>query len=285
MTKTMKAALAAAFMFLTSGTPMQAQEANWVQPCDVADAFVAAGRAGSDAAQVYEKMCDLVGNAPVADACLQLRAIEAGVRPKPGERELSALGETCDAAIIAGPPASMADTAAVPSGPTLGGMSATPAAPATATAPAEDPAVEMAFWESVKDSDDPAMFTAYLRQYPQGAFASIAEARIQALVSGEGDENDVVVVPSPAPAPSTNTVVIEKVVPGPAIRGNATARNVQRQLKRVGCYYGAVDGIWGSGSRQAIRRFNRQTGRKLNASRPAPRQVTVIKSYRYRVCR
>jgi adenylate cyclase len=62
----------------------------------------------------------------------------------------------------------------------------TPAAEAVAS-PAErhagDPAeFELAFWESIKDTTDPAELAAYLEQYPAGAFAALAEARRQALI-------------------------------------------------------------------------------------------------------
>jgi class 3 adenylate cyclase len=48
---------------------------------------------------------------------------------------------------------------------------------------AGDPAeFELAFWETMKDSKDPAEFAAYLEQYPAGAFTALAEARRQALL-------------------------------------------------------------------------------------------------------
>lgn len=54
--------------------------------------------------------------------------------------------------------------------------------PATASQPApQDRAVELAFWDSVKDGDDPALFAAYLDKFPEGEFRSIAEIRLSAL--------------------------------------------------------------------------------------------------------
>ena len=44
----------------------------------------------------------------------------------------------------------------------------------------EDPqahAVEILFWESIKDGGDPALFQAYLDNYPEGAFRAIAEIK------------------------------------------------------------------------------------------------------------
>lgn len=55
---------------------------------------------------------------------------------------------------------------------------------AAAVAPAageETPEFELAFWEAMKVSRDPAEFTAYLEKYPEGAFTALAEARRKAL--------------------------------------------------------------------------------------------------------
>jgi hypothetical protein len=41
--------------------------------------------------------------------------------------------------------------------------------------------IELTFWNSVKDSDDNAMFEAYLEKYPQGEFRSLAEVHIARL--------------------------------------------------------------------------------------------------------
>jgi adenylate cyclase len=52
------------------------------------------------------------------------------------------------------------------------------------TPPASPPpgeAVELAFWESVYDTEDPLLFAAYLEKYPDGEFAVIARARVAAL--------------------------------------------------------------------------------------------------------
>ena len=41
-----------------------------------------------------------------------------------------------------------------------------------------DPTVEVAFWDSVRDSDDPALLKAYLAKYPDGEFKTIAEIKL-----------------------------------------------------------------------------------------------------------
>ncbi|MEK1886656.1 MAG: adenylate/guanylate cyclase domain-containing protein [Phyllobacterium sp.] len=45
----------------------------------------------------------------------------------------------------------------------------------------EDSAVELEFWNSIKDNDTRAPFEAYLQKYPDGEFRSLAEIRLQDL--------------------------------------------------------------------------------------------------------
>jgi adenylate cyclase len=44
--------------------------------------------------------------------------------------------------------------------------------------------VDLAFWESIKDSDNIAMFEAYLEKFPEGEFRSLAEIRLAHLAKG-----------------------------------------------------------------------------------------------------
>lgn len=57
--------------------------------------------------------------------------------------------------------------------------------PPTAMAPApsqvDSATLELTFWQSIQASRDPAEFEAYLSRYPQGNFAGLARARLQAL--------------------------------------------------------------------------------------------------------
>jgi formylglycine-generating enzyme required for sulfatase activity len=47
---------------------------------------------------------------------------------------------------------------------------------------------ELAFWETIKNSNDPAEFEAYLSAFPEGRFARLAEIRVRKLkVQGESD--------------------------------------------------------------------------------------------------
>ena len=72
------------------------------------------------------------------------------------------------------------DFAAVP--PPAG--TGSPAASAQQPATAEQ---ETVFWQSIADSTNPAMFEAYLAQFPNGVFRALAEARLAELRAPAGD--------------------------------------------------------------------------------------------------
>ena len=63
--------------------------------------------------------------------------------------------------------------------PTAGAAPA-PSAPSSPIVPS-DAGVETMFWESIRQSTNPADFRAYLEQYPKGRFAALARNRLAAL--------------------------------------------------------------------------------------------------------
>jgi hypothetical protein len=55
-----------------------------------------------------------------------------------------------------------------------------PAAPVPQTAPAPaDPAIELAYWDAIKNSSNSDAYKAYLTKYPNGQFAELARVRIR----------------------------------------------------------------------------------------------------------
>jgi len=62
-------------------------------------------------------------------------------------------------------------------------------------------------------------------------------------------------------------------------------RDLQRELQRVGCYDGDIDGDWGDGSRRALERFARRTDSQLDVDRPSRRALKTVEEVDRRVCR
>jgi hypothetical protein len=66
---------------------------------------------------------------------------------------------------------------------------------------------ELMFWSSIQASDDPAMFDAYLRQFPNGTFAELARTKAAALRQRKSVPAAAPVA-APAPAPASSQVAL-----------------------------------------------------------------------------
>lgn len=59
---------------------------------------------------------------------------------------------------------------------------------ATSPGTGNSDAAEIAFWNSIKDSSNPEDFKAYLQEYPQGKFVTLAKNRLSAMESAAKEE-------------------------------------------------------------------------------------------------
>lgn len=75
-------------------------------------------------------------------------------------------------------------------GSTVDADGARPAEPVEHAAP--DHAVELAYWDTIKDSDDAASFEAYLADFPDGQFARLARVKIASLQEADEPETEPV---------------------------------------------------------------------------------------------
>jgi hypothetical protein len=141
------------------------------------------------------------------------------------------------------PPAhELAPTA--PTQPTSGSEAAQPkAGNATAPAPALDPdaaRVEVAFWNSIKDEKNPHLFEAYLKRYPNGAFADIARITL--------DELKAAAAPPPAPQVDDSVQISDPVL----------LNELRDRLYELNFDLGLLDGPLTDANRKAIQAFQQQ---------------------------
>jgi len=61
-------------------------------------------------------------------------------------------------------------------------------------------------------------------------------------------------------------------------------RDVQKELRRAGCYWGKLDGSWGAGSKYAIQEFMLQVNASLPTTQPEPIMLTLLQSHPGTVC-
>ncbi len=110
---------------------------------------------------------------------------------------------------------------------------------------------------------------------PEPAVAQAPAAPIEPrLVSG----------PTPA-SPPTKTVRISDTPPKTGEAQRALSRNIQRELQRVGCYAGALDGDWTPATQSAMRTFNDSVRVQLPVTAPDYILLTLLQGHTTRACR
>src|SRR5215472_450123 len=129
-----------------------------------------------------------------------------------------------------------------------------PNTPAVANAPASD--IELEFWRSVKDSNKPDELNAYLTNYPNGTFKSLALARIASLQNGPSTttrnlttEIDPATFTEGADQTSEDQIGLDK----------RQRRDVQRRLTGLGFDVKAT-GKFDDETRSVIRRWQASRG-------------------------
>jgi len=208
------------------------------------------------------------GNSPFTEALLQhletpgleinvmMARVRADVYAATGERQRPWTTTSLIGEVYLTPPEAAPPPAA----------SATPVAPPVAT-PATPPVaheIEMELWRSAERGGLKADYESYLRKYPEGHFADLAHNRIDALSE-----------PPAAPAattlatpPAGGAVAAPPQATGPSPEGVEAAlgltledrASVQVRLSMLGYDPRGVDGVFGAGSRAAIREWQDDEG-------------------------
>ncbi|MEM6939553.1 MAG: caspase family protein [Pseudomonadota bacterium] len=142
---------------------------------------------------------------------------------------------------------------------------ATPAAPQVSSVPvATENAtantllnIDLAFWQSIQQSDQASDFEDYLQQFPQGRFRPLAKRRLAALnVPTEAARSASVPAPAPVIPPAnaaTPAAAPVPVVPSiPLQLTRSQTRDLQARLNILGFSAGVEDGIAGRRTLRAV---------------------------------
>lgn len=109
-----------------------------------------------------------------------------------------------------------------PAGQAVTAVSVT-SAPAGGSSGGLDPrAIELAYWQSVAGSNDPAQLNAYLARYPKGDFAEVAQDKLAALKLRMAKAE-----PPPAAATRTPSLAGPNAAPEAVINGDRALRALQ----------------------------------------------------------
>jgi hypothetical protein len=96
-----------------------------------------------------------------------------------------------------------------------------------------------------------------------------------------GTGEPVYTVPSPSSAPTPKAVAPQRIAPE---NEAALARELQRELRRVGCYNGEISGVWTTSSRLAMKTFVERVNAALPIDKPDPVLLSLVQGHRERAC-
>jgi uncharacterized caspase-like protein len=160
-------------------------------------------------------------------------------------------------------------------------------APAAKAAQETDNAVEITFWNSIKDSNNAVYFEAYLEQYPAGAFSALARVKIAELKTQQAEakakeeaEKQKAIETAKLEQPGASATATDLAPIDPTELALAT----QKELARIGCLSGKADGKWGSGSERALKDYAGRQGIELASLQPSAEVLDRLKATTVRVC-
>jgi uncharacterized caspase-like protein len=141
-----------------------------------------------------------------------------------------------------------------------------PAAPGTAAAPASQQValapnteVEVEFWRSIKDSNKPEELKAYLTNYPNGQFRSLAQSRIASLEQGVANKPDATRNLSGGVDPAVFSEESSQLTEDQIGLDKGQRRDVQRRLNGLG-FDTKVTGVFTPDTRNVITRWQAARG-------------------------
>ena len=159
--------------------------------------------------------------------------------------------------------------------------------------------VELAFCTGVKESTDIATIQNYLDQFPNGMCVSLAQSVLDKLGVHWSRQRTTVAARDPDTGSSSGTRAAveskgtatsrvdqpsEETAKISTADGSKLGRDLQTQLKRVGCYSGAVDGKWTAKGKDALKDFVKYAKVSLSIDEPTVTALDAVTSKTERVC-
>ena len=109
------------------------------------------------------------------------------------------------------------------------------------------------------------------------ADAKMAAAKAEADAKAAAAKQAPMVVASATPSAPAETST-------PGTDSSDTARKMQAELRRLGCYPGAVNGDWNSDTRRALEQFNKHAGMRLDVKVASLDALDVVRGKTTRIC-
>ena len=159
-----------------------------------------------------------------------------------------------------------------------------------AAAPADPNLEARRDYEFFERAGTKAAWDAFLKLHSSGPYADLARAQLAKIADGEAasrvPDRKAAAPPPPlviAAAPAARPDPAPPASPAGPAAGDVIWM-LQTELKRVGCYSGAISGDWNATSRRALDAFNRNAGTKLDTKAASLAAVDAVRDLQKRVC-
>jgi peptidoglycan hydrolase-like protein with peptidoglycan-binding domain len=110
-------------------------------------------------------------------------------------------------------------------------------------------------------------------------------AKRKAAVRGAVDRPEPI-LPQPEIATATiSSVALPAQIAGTTLDRASLTQTLQRELKRVGCYQGEINGVWTDSTREAMKAFTELANARLPVSEPDQVLLALIKGSQGKTCK
>ena len=117
-----------------------------------------------------------------------------------------------------------------------------------------------------------------MRVAAAGTWRAIPDALTTSEPAESATATEVVVMPS-----AKFQLTVQKGNAASDIRGSITV-DLQRELARVGCYDGQINGVWTTSTRQAMKAFLERVNATLPINQPDPVLLALVQGHSTKVC-
>ena len=170
-------------------------------------------------------------------------------------------------------------------------VAAVASAPVTPTPPDPCDAARMDY-PAVRDANDPEALAVFIATYDMCPVqTALAKAMLNRLTQEHEttlpapEQSDAAIAqPEPETAPVPAGMFDPTPAPVEAMSLATLAVETQTELKRLGCYDGEIDSIWGKGSQKALSGFARHSGQPVDTSAPTMELLDLLRPMGGRVC-
>ena len=144
-------------------------------------------------------------------------------------------------------------------------------------------------WQDTANVDGSAPIPGNLSITPTGGSGADGTPSPAQASSSTGASPDTEPVPAPASAPEIATLAprtalgARQLASLPSDRGSV-ARDLQRELTRVGCYDGEIHGVWTPAARRAMKAFTDRVNATLPTDEPDYILLSMVQAARDKVC-